>query len=126
MIRKGMIFQNVAAFQFIRPTESRSPNSNPHPSTYVDPGPRNPAPAGATELRGMDSNPYANRSKTNLPSIPHDASQQVSVASLAAGIPQAPPVRSSSRSRSRSVQQREASAHGEQSSPQHQRGPEIR
>jgi hypothetical protein len=119
MIRKGMIFQNVAAFQFIRPTESSSPNPNPYPSTYVDSGPRNPALAGATELSVVDSNPYANRTETNLPFTAPAAAQQVSIAkSLAAVVPQAPPVRSSSRSRSRSVQQREASAHGEQSSPQ--------
>jgi hypothetical protein len=118
MIRKGMIFQNVAAFQFIRPTGSNRPNPNPYPSTYVDSGPRNPALAGATELSVVDSNPYANRTETNQPFTAPAAAQQVSVASLAAVVPQAPPVRSSSRSRSRSVQQREASAHGEQSSPQ--------
>jgi hypothetical protein len=109
MIRKGMIFQNVAAFQFIRPTSS--PNPNPYPSTYVHSGPRNPAPAHAVELRGgiIHFNPSANSAETNVPSASPASAQQVSIASLAASIPQAPPVRSSSRSRSRSVAQLTAS-----------------
>jgi hypothetical protein len=85
MIRKGMIFQNVAAFQFIRPTELSSPNP-----TSNDPGHSNPAHAGATELSVMDCNPVANNSVTTLPCPPPADAQQRTATPLQLFIPTLP------------------------------------